>query len=195
MKTRLNSTHRRILTQLVEQKVTSPATEDLVDGAKAALGALITDHLTQQWPQADMAVLEKYGCAATVARVRVMDLRDRDSWEFNVPLSKPLSLRYSKLYIRSQTDDPTALCSPEIHRAFDRLIKAHEIHDSETYDKRVPYTALIRASATFEAVLAAWPEAEEVRTKIIPPQLPSIATPDFRALIKADMARRGISTD
>lgn len=181
--TRLNSNHRSLLIALMERVVDCPveqkAEQTTYDKALPVARKLVE----AAFPPSDMAVFRKYEQARQDRCVR-FQVPDGSVMQFefradDAPWIPSRGNCSSRLYI---ADEKQGAALEKWKDAAQNFKKALE-------QKKTDYRNFINSSATFEQVIAVWPEAEQVASQIRE-NLPAAINPEVLARITADSQKR-----
>lgn len=197
MSTRLNSNHRSTLTALADKIVDVPAEAKAEEVAYQKAAPLVRALVEAEFPPKEMAILLKHevarrdrcinvqGETAGVERFEFRKVSETDDDDENgnqdhplVPNRPDYSCR-NRIYI-ANAKTQTAVAAWV--KAFDAKRKAYK-------EKIAKYHSFIAYAATYEQVLETWPEAEQVRDRIVQNLPMALSNEDLNA-IKADSARR-----
>lgn len=186
-KLRLNNEHRQKLRRLAKRLVTAPQERvEAVNRAHQEAAALVREYLVAKFPQDDMELLEKYKVAAKDYCIKFVWGEKWRMFNFNkeyddVPLIPLAAHTYNVKPYPS---------TPEIDRALNALEREGQALERASEEVLRPYLSLIEYQArTFEDVVEAWPEAEQIRAELEPKKLPVPITA-LKEKIAADMQRR-----
>lgn len=190
-KTRLLRHHRDTLKNFAREKVQiTKAEQEEINKLRQKINKMVISFITKNFPQKDMVILKKYGCASVDRCIYFMvpDTTLTVQWKFPEEMKDTLPLmpiRSTRSYGRNIHDGGDEL--PKLIQEYEKLeSKAKE----DRNQRRRDYFALIEYTRNYEDLLEIWPEAEEVRSRITGYQVPSVVSDEMIARIKADQEAR-----
>ena len=184
-KTRLTKYSRERLCALARYLVKVPDAD--LKKAHTAASLAVRTLITTKYPPEDMAVLRRYNLGREDRCVRLR-LRSGGDYQFNLSKDEP-GVWHANSYCHMHLADEATTLTVEAFR------KVETIHEELVEKKLEPYYKLINGSATFEAVLEIWPEAEQVRSQCgaSATALVGAVTAEVVAAIQVDMASRAVA--
>lgn len=168
----LNKTDREALMTFAHNNVTCAAETAAMDAAYDRAKPLVLAAVHNRFPIADMVVLERYGAARRDDCIRFGGSYDTESTFYfrkddtDVPLV-PRQTGCGQLFYE---------WSKEARDALNAYVLARQALEKARRSKLEDYRRLIVGSRTFNDVVAVWPAADVMRSKLIP------KTPEQRAL-------------
>ena len=181
----LNKTHRETLENLANRLVHETADKSAVDAAYNACADMVSKLVKAKYPEADMAVLQKYdvgrkdSCIYLSAGYGGMERFSFRSSDERIPHVPDRYCNNRTPYLL--TDEQVAL--------YDAFKKADVEFQQAIRSRLADYRALIANARTFEELVEIWPAADQLREKICgTSRAVSVMSDDVLARIKADAA-------
>lgn len=188
---RLNQEDRTALINFAQKNVTAPEAKASLDAAYKEAKKVVMQVVREKYPAKDMKVLEKYGAAEADKCIRYGSPYDHESAFifFDDDNDAPLVPRRQGCHQRIH------IWSIEQRAILDTYQLARQAFKKAKDEKLNAYTRLIIGSSTFNDLVAIWPAAEGLRSKIIPvtPQQRALAvlSAETIAMIRTDNAGAG----
>jgi hypothetical protein len=165
-KTRLTNNKRELLTKLARKLVTEMFRKRLkMDKVDADFRTYLIKKIRADYPEADMAVLKKYGSASTLTGTYSYDRHLRlclDSESSTVRVYSPDAEVGSILIPSSSRGNIINVTGPVARQWFEK----HKHLNAIISEKMADYESLINTANTYEDVLDLWPSAESLRKEI-----------------------------
>jgi transposase len=185
---RLNNSDRELLRNFVRGKIACETEQEIFEKAYKAAKIIVLNVVRKRFPMKDMKLLQKYEAAKLDGCINYGGYYDTDSQfrfhlnDKDIPLV-PKNGSCNQRHYEWSKDDHVILSAYQLARQ--ALKKAKN-------EKTNAYERLIIGSTTFNDIVAVWPAAEILRSKIIPQNTEqralAVLSEDVIAMIKADNA-------
>jgi hypothetical protein len=159
-KTRLNNTHRELLTTYGHEKIASLIDRGEEKAFYAQLLGGANQAIRKRYPEEDMVILRRYDATHIDRCVRFQFPSGRVDGFFFPREETALA---DIPYCRSCTSDAAYAVDAAIETAFDGYHKTHTANNKEQHNRLAVFDALIRAARTLEEVM----EAIDVPTELL----------------------------